>query len=555
MAQIDGGHLVARMLAQEGVKYIFTLCGGHISPIYEGCADEGIGVIDVRHEQAAAHAAEGWAKVTGQPGVAVVTAGPGVTDTVTAVANAFQAPSPMILIGGRSPLAQWEMGALQEIDHVEFLKPITRWARAVLETRRIPEYLSIAFRHACAPKPGPAFLEIPMDVLNGSVEESQVVFPNKYRTEARPQGDPDLVEKAAELLLAAQRPVAIGGGSIWRCQASGELRQFIEMANVPVFLNGMGRGSVPPDHPLFFSYCRNFALGQADVVLISGAPFDFRLGYGRPPAFHPDARVIQIELDATDIGRNRAVEVGIVGDVKHVLRQLTQEYSRRAPMRKEPAWVERLKQAEARIQQAEEPYLNSDAVPIHPLRLCKEVRNFLDRDATVIGDGGEIVQFASRVLAAYYPGHWLDPGQLGCLGVGTGFAMAAKLARPDKQVLIMNGDGSFGLNAMEFDTMVRHCLPVVSVIGNDGAWGQMKHGYLARYGRCVGVELAPGTRYDKMVGALGGYGEFVERPEDIRPALERAFASERPACVNVITDPDVSYGGVSRQRREAAPPR
>jgi acetolactate synthase-1/2/3 large subunit len=392
-----------------------------------------------------------------------------------------------------------------------------------------------------------------MDVLNGTVDEEEAVSPTKYRTKARPQGDPDLVKEAAELLIGAQRPVVIAGGSIWWCQASEELRQFIEMAKIPVFLNGMGRGSIPPDHPLFFSYCRSFALNQADVVLISGAPFDFRLGYGRPPLFHREVKVIQIELDATDIGHNRAVEVGIVGDVKHVLRQLMEEYERKAPLHKESPWVERLRQAEARIQQAEEPFLNSDAVPIHPLRLCKEIRNFLDKEATVIGDGGEIVQFASRVLAAYYPGHWLDPGQLGCLGVGTGFAMAAKLARPDKQVLIVNGDGSFGLNAMEFDTMVRHCIPVVSVIGNDGAWGQMKHPYLARYGRCVGVELAPGTRYDKVVEALGGYGEFVERPEDIRPALERAFASGRPACVNVITDPNVSYGGVSRQRREATP--
>src|SRR4030042_2689727 len=337
MAKVYGGHLVARMVNQEGVQDIFTLCGGHISPIYEGCTDEGIGVIDVRHEQAAAHAAEGWAKVTGQPGVAVVTAGPGVTDTVTAVANAFQAPSPMILIGGRSPLAQWEMGALQEIDQVEFLKPITRWARAVLETKRIPEYLSIAFRHACAPKPGPVFLEIPMDVLNGSVEEKEAVYPTKYRTEARPQGDPDLVKEAAELLLGAQRPVVIAGGSMWWCQASEELRQFIEMANIPVFLNGMGRGSIPPDHPLFFSYCRNYALSQADVVLISGAPFDFRLGYGRPPSFHPEVKVVQIELDATDVGHNRAVDMGIVGDVRHVLRQLMEEYDRRAPLRKESA--------------------------------------------------------------------------------------------------------------------------------------------------------------------------------------------------------------------------
>ena len=536
MAVVDGGTLVAKVLKAEGVRYLFVLWGFHVAYIIDACEPEGIRIIDTRHEQAAGHAAEGWARVTGQPGVAAVTAGPGVTDVVTAVANAFQAGSPMLILGGRSPLNSFEKGTLQELNHIEFLTPITKWARTVFETKRIPEYISIAYRHALAGRPGPVFLECPVDILWSQVEESEVFFPapSKSRTTSKTPGNPELVKAAAELLAAAQRPVVMAGNAVYWSKASQELQQFIEAINAPVFLNGMGRGCVPADHPQFFVYSRRFALSQADVVVLIGTEIDFRLNYGAPPLFNPQGKVIQIDIEQTEIGRNRNIDVGILGDAKEVLNQLLAELDNKK-VQKGTAWLEKVRAFETQRSKALESSLNSDAVPIHPLRLLKEVGEFLDRDAIIVGDGGDIVSFAAQILKTNYPGHWLDPGKLGCLGVGTGFAMAAKLAKPDKQVLIVHGDGSFGLNGMEFDTMVRHKIPVVSVIGNNRAWMPISDGDRA-LGRHLGW-----ARYDKMVEALGGHGEFVERPEEIRPALERAFASGLPAAINVMIDQAVGY--------------
>ena len=536
MADIDGGSLVAKALKAEGVKYLFVLWGFHVAPIIEGCEREGIKVIDTRHEQAAGHAAEGWARVTGQAGVAAVTAGPGVTDVVTAVANAFQAGSPMLVLGGRSPLNSFEKGTLQELDHIEFMKPITKWARTVFETKRIPEYVSIAYRHALAGRPGPVFLECPIDILWNQIDESEAFFPEpaKSRTTSRTQGNPELIKAAAELLAASQKPVVMAGNTVYWSKASQELRQFIEAINAPVFLNGMGRGCVPADHPNLFVYSRRFGLSQADVTVLIGTEIDFRLNYGAPPLFNQAGKVIQIDIDQTEIGRNRNIDIGIMGDTREVLNQLLAELNKRR-VRKSTVWLEKVRAFENERVKALEPSLKSDAVPIHPLRLLREVGDFIERDAIIIGDGGDIVSFAAQVLKTSYPGHWLDPGKLGCLGVGTGFAMAAKLAKPDKQVLIVHGDGSFGLNGMEFDTMVRHKIPVVSVIGNNRAWMPFPEGDRA-LGRHLGW-----ARYDKVVEALGGHGEFVERPEEIRPALERAFHSGLPAVVNVMIDRSVCY--------------
>ncbi len=537
MSQLDGGRLVAKALKQEGVECIFTLCGTHIQAIHDGCIDEGINIIDVRHEQAAAHAAEGWAKVTGKPGVAVATAGPAITNTVSALANALRNWSPLILIGGRSPVAEWEKGSLQELDHIEIMKPVTRWARTVLETKRIPEYIGTAFRYAIGPKGGPVFLEIPVDVLSSRVDETGVIFPTKYRTTAKPQGDPHQVKLATQLIANAQHPVVIAGSSVWWAQAAKELQQFGESAIAPLFLNGMARGSIPPNHPLFFSISRRFALSCADVIMVIGAPLDFRLGFGH--LFPKEAKVIQVDFDPYDIGRNRAIEVGITGNIQAILKQLAQE-AENPPQRARSAWIERLREEEESIRRQDQQFLSSSAIPIHPLRLCKEIADFLSKEATIIGDGGDIVAFGARVLPVNSPGHWLDPGPMGCLGVGTGYAMAAKLARPGEQVLLLSGDGSFGFNAMEFDTMVRHNLPIVCVISNDGCWGQVKR-YAQPLGQAVAVDLAPATRYDKMVQALGGYGELVQKGDDIRPALERAFASGLPACINVLTDSAMTY--------------
>ncbi len=539
MSKVDGGDLVVRSLKQEGVKYIFTLAGTQTEAIYDACIDGGIRLIDARHEQAAVHMADGWSRVTGSPGVALLSAGPGVTHGISGVANAFEAASPIIVIAGRSPMGQSEMGSFQEINQVALMRSITKWATTVYETTRIPEFISTAFRHALAGRPGPAYLDIPKDIVEKEVEEGEVSFPTGYRTTARVQGDPALVREAVNLLLDAERPLVIAGSGAWWSQAGETLEHFIEAGQLPLFLTGMARGCVREDHPLCFGSAR-VGTRQADVVMVIGTRFNYRLGYGRPPLFNPDAKVIQVDIDGGEIGRNRPVDIGIVGDARAVLSQMIEEVGSRR--RKQLPWIEELRSQAKSKRQEFEAELTSDAVPIKRLRLCKEIGDFLDRDATIVADGGEIAIWASTILKSYLPGHWLDHMPMFCLGVGIPFGIAAKLARPDKQVLVVTGDGSFGVNAMEFDTAVRHNIPIVTVISNDGAWGAIKHGQEATYGRVVGTELGY-KRYDKIVEALGGYGEYVESLEGIRPALERAFASGLPACVNVIIDPTSSMGG------------
>ena len=529
MAEINGGRLVAKVLKQEGVECIFGLSGGHIDSIFQGCLDEKIRVIDTRHEQAAVFMAEGWARVTGKPGVAVVTAGPGVTNAVTGLWNALERASPIIVFGGRSPLKEFEWGSLQDMDSLSLAQTVTKWARAGYETKRVAEYVSMAFRQALGGRPGPTYLEFPVDVLGAKVAEEEVTLPKNYRTTARPQGDPTLVKEAVDLLLGAERPLVIAGSGVWWSQAAKELREFIELTKIPL---GRGQGSVPADHPLCVGATR-VGTKDADVVFLLGTRLNFMLGFGRPPVFSENSRWIQVDIEPTEIGRNRPIDIGIIGDAKAVLKQMIEEARDRCQGRKELPWVEECREQLKSQQEQFEPLLNSDSVPVHPARLCKEIRDFIDREATIVVDGGDISVWGFLSLKSYKPGHFLGVTPSGTLGVGTAFAMAARLARPDKQVLLLSGDGSFGLNGMEFDTMVRHKLPIVCVISNDGAWGMVKHEQQAKGpDRVIATELGF-VRYDKMVEALGGYGEAVERPEDIRPALERAFASGRPACINV----------------------
>lgn len=529
MAEINGGRLVAKVLKREGVEYLFALSGGHIDAIFQGCKDEGIKVIDTRHEQVAVFMAEGWAWVTGKPGVAAVTAGPGVTNAVTGLWDALGKAAPIIVFGGRSALAEFEWGSLQDMDSLSLAQTVTKWARAGYETKRIAEYVSMAFRQALSGRPGPAYLEFPEDVLNGKVNEEEITLPTNYRPNAGPQGDPALIKEAVDLLLGAERPVIAAGSGIWWSQAAKELLEFIELAKIPVSAQ---HGIIPADHPLSIGG-RGFGNQHADVVLLLGGRLDFRRRFGRPPAFAEDSKWIQVDIEPTEIGRNRPIDIGIVGDVKSVLKQMIEEARDRCQGRKELPWVKECREQLKSQDEQFEALMNSDSVPIHPARMCKEIRDLIDRDATVIVDGGEISGWAFMSLRCYEPGHFLGVTPTGTLGVGTAYAMAARLARPGKQVLLVSGDGSFGLNAMEFDTMVRHKLPVVSVVSNDGAWGM-----IVRLQESKGADRVIGTklgfvRYDKMVEALGGYGEAVEKPEDIRPALERAFASGLPACVNV----------------------
>jgi acetolactate synthase-1/2/3 large subunit len=531
ITQFNGGSLIAKMLKQEGVEYVFGLSGGHVDPIFQGCLDEGIGVIDTRHEQAAVFMADGWARVTGKPGVAVVTAGPGVTNAISGLWTAQATGSPIVVFGGRSPLGEFEQGSMQDIDSLPLVKTVTKWARAGYETKRIAEYVSMAFRHALCGRPGPVYLEVPIDVLRAKIDETEVVLPRNYRTTARLQGDPDLVKAAVELLLRAKKPIIIAGSGVWWSQAAKELLEFIELTKIPLS-SGLDRipGYIPADHPLCLPM---IGKQDADVVLLLGARLDFRLWYGRSPMFNKNSKWIQVDIEPTEIGRNRPIDIGITGDAKAVLSQMIEEVRARCRNRSELPWVkecrERLKVMLGQLETA----MNSNSVPVHPARLCREIRDFIDKDATVVVDGGDISFFVFFTIWGHQPGHLLGTLPTRTLGVGPSFAMAAKLARPSTQVILISGDGSFGLNGMEFNTMVRHNLPVVCVISNDCAWGMVMHEQQAiGPDRVVGTQLGF-TRYDKVVEALGGYGEMVEKPADIRPALQRAFESGKPACINV----------------------
>lgn len=536
---LTGGQLVARMLKKEGVTTAFTLSGLHVAPIYAGCVEEGIRLVDTRHEQAAAHAADAWARLTRGVGVAIVTAGPGVTDALTGVANAWSANVPLVLLGGAAPTFNQGRGALQEMAQVPLFASITKWADRVPSAELVPSFLAKAFRVARAGRPGPVFLELPWDVLSNGADAALADAQTRYRTEARSPGDPAMVEAALALLSGAERPVVLAGSSIWWDGAWEPLRALADATGVPVYLNGMARGCLPADHPGFLQLSRKEALGQADVVLVIGTPLDFRVGYGSEPTFAPGARVVQVDVDGAEIGRNRPIEVGIVGDAASVLGQLVAGARPWGP----PAWLTSLRTAEIRRREAQRVHQASDQRPIHHFRLAAAVDEVARRagDVTFVGDGGNVVAVAAKVLTVGGPGRWLDPGPLGCLGVGAPFAMAAKLLAPERPVCVIQGDGSFGLNGMDYETAVRFGLPMVVVVGNDAAWGQIRVPQRAMYGddKAPATSLAP-TRYDEVVKALGGDGEHVEHPDDLVPALERAFASGGVYCVDVALDPEAA---------------
>jgi acetolactate synthase-1/2/3 large subunit len=542
MDTLPGGHLVARMLKKEGVDTVFTLSGLHVAPIFAGCVDEGIRLVDTRHEQAAAHAADAWARLGRGIGVAVVTAGPGVTGTVTAVANAWAANVPLLVLGGAAPTFNQGRGSLQEMPQTQLFAGITKWSDRVPSAELVPSFLAKAFRVARAGRPGPVFLEIPWDVLSNGADAALAEAQVKYRTPARAPGDPAQLARALELLAAAERPVVVGGSSIWWDDAIEPLRRLAERTGFPVYLNGMGRGCLPPDHPSFFQGSRKEALGQADVVLVVGTPLDFRMGYGTEPTFAPGARVVQVDGDAAEIGRNRPIEVGIVGDAGSVLGALADGVRAGAASRAE-AWSRFLRDKEAERARRQRAFEESDQRPIHHFRLARAIDEVAGRagDVTFVADGGNVVAVAAKVIRLARPGRWLDPGPLGCLGVGAPFAIAAKLAAPDRPVCVIQGDGAFGLNGMDFETAVRFHLPMVVVVGNDAAWGQIAVPQKAMYGEdhAVATRLAP-TRYDRVVQALGGDGEHVDDPRDLVPALERGFASGTVYCVDVAIDPEAA---------------
>jgi acetolactate synthase-1/2/3 large subunit len=545
MATLHGGKLAAKALKNAGVECIFTLSGGHIMALYDGCLDEGIKIVDVRHEQAAVHAADSWARCNpGQIGVAAITAGPGVTDGVTGIANAWRANSPILIFGGQGPFENLRRGSLQEMDHLGVVRPITKYCDAVYQTKRIPEYIELAIRHAVSGIPGPAYLEIPMDVFLGEAEESESPVP-RIRTEP-PRLSPDRVEvrNAIELLKNAQRPMLMAGTSVKWSKAAPEMNRFISETHIPTYVNGMGRGTVPHDSPEFLSRSRRDALEQIDCIILAGTLLDFRMRFGQTiPA---DAKIIQLEMDATLIGQNRQTDVPLVGNLACSFELMLEEMKNQGVQLDFSPFRDKLREVETAAEAKVEAALNSDESPVDPQRMCREVRDWLETQnrPIVIGDGGDIVATAAKIIPVKGEGAWMDPGPLGTLGVGMPFALAAKLAHPDRQVVIIYGDGSFGFNGMEFDTAVRFNLPIIGVVGNDAAWGQMMRPQGAIYGwdRLDGALLNP-TRYDKVVEALGGHGELVERPEELRPALERAAASGKPALINVMIRQDREYKG------------
>jgi len=537
MADLSGGHLVARTLKEAGVGHVFTLCGGHILPIYDGCVSEGLSVVDMRHEQACAHAGDAYARLTRNVGVAVVTAGPGVTDAVTGVANAYSARSPLLLIGGAAPLALRGLGALQETEQVGLLRPITKGSWTVAETRQIPEVLTTAIRAALTGRPGPVFVEIPVDLLMTVIEDRLAPIPTRYVHRSAALADPDDVVRLAHLVSRAERPVVLAGSGVYWDDAAKPLASFADASGLPVFMNGAGRGALPPGHSCAFAHARGWALAGADLVLVLGAPLDFRLGYGRPPTFAEDARVVMVDCDPAELGRNRPLELGLHGHIGRVLDQLVEILPAGLPARFEE-WRRRVGQKERESRAKLEAESASDAVPISHYRWAREIAAVITPETMVVGDGGDVVGCASKFVPVSATGQWLDPGPFGCLGVGPSFAIAAKLLHPDRRVLLIAGDGAFGLNGMEMETAVRFGLPMTVIIGNDGGWGQIRNPQLSFFGaeRAVGTSL-PFTRFDRMVEALGGRGVHVTEPGEIRPALEKALGSGEVHCINVLLDP------------------
>ena len=529
MAGIHGGQIIARALKSEGVEAIFTLTGGHIVPILDGCVQEGIRVVDVRHEQTAAHAAEAYTRLTGKLGVAAVTAGPGVTDTITALAAAQFSGTPMLLLGGRHFIRQEQKGGLQEMDHPQLVRPVTRWAATAWETGRLAEYIATAARQAFAGRGGPVFLDVPLDVQADMVAEDSIEWPQDYRPTHGPGPEEAVVERVAELLLRASRPVIFAGGGL-RPRAAAALLPVVEALGAMVYLNGAARGSIPFGHQLLGNRTRSEAFREADLVLALGVDWDFRTGYGAK--INEKNTVVQVDAEATKIGWNRPAHEGVVADPGRFLTRLGDHKATFGPSNV-AAWTNQLRSSEAEKLAAAVVLADSEDAPIHPEGFGRAVGEFFGSDAIVAVDGGDVVSTTAKWLQVSQAGHVLDPGPFGTLGTGPGYALAAKVVHSEKEVGIVFGDGAFGFNGMEFDSFIRHGLPIIGVVGNDGVWNNIKTFHRAFYpDRLVATDL--GVRpYHAMVSGLGGHGSFVRKASKLVPALEEARASRLPALVNV----------------------
>lgn len=541
MAKIAGGHLVAKyMKTVENVRIVFTLSGGHIENILDGFTEYNIKTIDVRHEQAAAMMAHAWSIYTGEPGVCLVTAGPGFTNALTGVVNAYLDNVPLVVLCGRHPLRDDLTGALQEMNQIDMIKPVTKWNATCYETRRIPEYMSIAFRQATMGRPGPVFLELPPDILFKEIDEDEATIPKRRIHKASVHPEETELEEAAMLINNAKKPLFLGGSGIGMSGCQDELKTFIEKTGMPFSLMNNGRGMLPDNHPL----CINdggftglmTGLPQTDVIVAVGIRFNWVLQSGK---LFPNAKVIRIDIDPHEIDRNRLADVGLVGDCGYILNRLIPMVEKRD----HGEWETKLRNAYKSFMTTELEQRETPSDPIHPNRLVAQIMDFFGEDAYYVADGGDTSYYALAGFGSIHKAGVLIPAGalLGCLGTGIPFAMAAKLAHPDKPVIVMNGDGSFGFNSMEFDTMVRHDIPVICLVNNDCAWGMIKHSQRMSIGeeRTTCAELGM-RHYEKMVEGLGGHGELVSEEKDIIPALKRAVDSGKPACINVVTDNSVT---------------
>ena len=552
---ISGGHLVARALRGEGVDTVFTLCGGHIIDIYDGCIDEGIRIVDVRHEQVAAHAADGYARQTGRLGCVVTTAGPGFTNAMTGIATAFRSESPVLHIGGQGALSQHKMGSLQDLPHVDIAAPITKFSASVPSTERIADMVSMAARESFAGAPGPSYLEIPRDVLDREVSAAAAVIPEPghYRASPKSIGDPADIERLADLLVRSERPAILLGTQVWTSRGHEEALRLVRELDIPAYFNGSGRGLLPPGDPHHFHRTRGDAFKEADVIVIVGTPFDFRMGYGK--RLRNDAAVVQIDLDYRTVGKNRDVTLGLVGDPGAILGAVADAAtaSGGAGGNRRKGWLERLRALEVEKTEKLMPLFRSDNSPIHPYRVAWELNEFLTEDTVYIGDGGDVVTISAQAVQPRSPGNWMDPGALGSLGVGTGFALATGLAHPGKEVLCYYGDGSFGMTAFDMETANRFGAPYIAVIGNNSAMNQIRYGQITKYGEERGGvgNLLGDVPFSKFAEMLGGHGEEVREAGEIGPALRRAReavrSSGKSAVVNIWVDPKEYAPGTRRQ--------
>ena len=539
MGKVNGSYLISRTLKEEGVDTLFYLMGGPDFDIVMSAEDLGIRTVDFRHEQAAAFAAHAYARVTGKPGVLTAASGPGTLNLLTGVYTAAIDCAPMVVLGGASAVHEISRDAFQEVDQVGVMDPLVKYSHRPTMAARYPEIVSTAFRQSLAGCPGPVYIDCGGDVLAEEIEEDDAVRPSRAARRTRPAAEPGAVKEAIDMLSQAERPLIFAGGGAFFSGAASELEQFIDITRTPFYTAPMSRGLVPEDHVVSFQGARSTAMREADFVLVVGTRLNWMMQYGQ--RFDRDVKIVQIDIDPGELGHNRSIDLGIVGDAKAVMAQMLDEAQAREGEfadRLESEWIVHLREDNDRRAEQMAPLLNSDQRPIHPLRLCKEIREFLDRDAIVSVDGNEILHFGRQSIPTHVPGHRLNSGVTGTMGVGLPYGIGAKIAKPDTQVLVLHGDGSMGMNAMEIDTAVRHNIQVVTVISNNAGW-TARTPDRRKPGRELGF-----TAFDEMAVALGGHGEKVDDPDEIKPALDRAYSSGKPAVINVIVEPTAA--GVSR---------